>query len=87
MPPSPARSPRSTKASRARRVDLRDVLSLIERAYLVWALVEARGNRTAAAVRLQLPRATFIDRMRHHGLMSCLSARPARRLLAAELDR
>ena len=89
MPPS-ARS-KSTRppaaASTRQRVDLREVLSLIERAYLVWALVEARGNRTRAADRLRLPRATFIDRMRHHGLMSYLAARRARRLLAAELDR
>lgn len=62
-------------------------MSQIERAYLIWALVEARGNRTTAADMLRLPRATFIDRIRHHGLMAYLSVRRARRLLAAELDR
>lgn len=67
--------------------DLRSVLSHIERAYLLWALIEGRGNRTVAAHLLRLPRATFLDRVRHHGLMSYLSVRRDRRLLFAQLDK
>ena len=67
-------------------MDLRAILSQVERAYLLWGLIEARGNRTAAADLLKLPRATFLDRVRHHGLMSCLSQRRTRRLVFDQLD-
>lgn len=69
-----------------RTVDLRGVLSQMERAYLLWALIEGRGNRTVAADLLQLPRATFLDRVRHHGLMSYFSVRRTRRLIFDQLD-
>jgi DNA-binding NtrC family response regulator len=77
---------RSTTRPVRQTTDLRAILSQVERAYLLWGLIEARGNRTVAADLLKLPRATFLDRVRHHGLMSCLSQRSTRRLVFDQLD-